>query len=565
MPTKADDTFESELFAAGGIIPSSRRDSDRREALAELARRKIEALRLYSPQPFQRDFHACIAYERIIRGGNQSGKTTAAAVEMARIVTNSDPHGKYPKKGIAVVIGYDQDHIGKTIYPVLCKPGAFKMIRDGKRGNWRSWNPADPEDVAREHLAEPASPLIPRRFIGPKKVVWENAGEEVFSKMEFRTGWELWAYSSRAKLPQGFRADAVWIDEDLDDEEWLDEIQARVVAKKGRFFWSALPHSRNKGLVIMSKRALADERDAEGNPDVVEFRSRFSANPFISDAAKRKTVKAWQWSGSDIVRMRDEGEFVLDEFKVFPEFSMSLLGRSPFNAEHKEFKDGQLPREWCRYAVIDPGFVTGAVLFLAVTPAAFGDHVYLEDELYIPRCTADKLAQQMRLKMTGRSYRAFIIDDHGSRRTEASGKSIRQQYSEAMKRHRVHSEVTGYGFALGSDDVEARVMACHEWLSIREDGTTKLRVVEGRLPNFEMEIDQYMKKRQGKQTLQRPDDRALNHLMHCFQYAAAHKGLRYYKPDQNNVRGSRWKGYLDRKKARGRKGEAEYVNLGPGK
>lgn len=39
----------------------------------ELAKRKVEALRLYRPLPFQERFHACTAYEAILQKGNRAG------------------------------------------------------------------------------------------------------------------------------------------------------------------------------------------------------------------------------------------------------------------------------------------------------------------------------------------------------------------------------------------------------------------------------------------------------------------------------------------------------------
>ena len=46
-----------------------------KDAQAELAQRRIEALRLYEPMPLQEEFHTCVASERLVIGGNRSGKS----------------------------------------------------------------------------------------------------------------------------------------------------------------------------------------------------------------------------------------------------------------------------------------------------------------------------------------------------------------------------------------------------------------------------------------------------------------------------------------------------------
>ena len=69
----------------------------------ELRERKVEALKLYRPNPNQEAFHACTASEVLVIGGNRSGKSLCTFVEDARAVTGQDPYNKYPKEnGILV-------------------------------------------------------------------------------------------------------------------------------------------------------------------------------------------------------------------------------------------------------------------------------------------------------------------------------------------------------------------------------------------------------------------------------------------------------------------------------
>ena len=64
-----------------------------KDVQAELAERRLESLRLYVPMPKQQDFHACMVSERLVIGGNRSGKSACSFVEDARAATGQDPHG----------------------------------------------------------------------------------------------------------------------------------------------------------------------------------------------------------------------------------------------------------------------------------------------------------------------------------------------------------------------------------------------------------------------------------------------------------------------------------------
>ena len=108
------------------------------QVTAERSRRQREALRLYRPMPKQAVFHGSLASERIVRGGNRSGKSMSAFAETASAATGFPiigPDGaplqfKYPTKRplLIWVIGYDQRHVGGTIYRMLFTPGALSLI-----------------------------------------------------------------------------------------------------------------------------------------------------------------------------------------------------------------------------------------------------------------------------------------------------------------------------------------------------------------------------------------------------------------------------------------------------
>ncbi len=96
---------------------------------------------------------------------------------------------------------------------------------------------------------------------------------------------------ARVEPAQGDPVDLVHIDEDLFNEAWVGEMQARLSDTKGRMVWSAFPHSKNDALVSMSERAQQEHGDRD--PDIAEFVLTFSGNQHIDQGEKAKRLKAW--------------------------------------------------------------------------------------------------------------------------------------------------------------------------------------------------------------------------------------------------------------------------------
>ena len=454
----------------------------------EKMRRDCEALKLYEPLPFQEAFHACHAKEALIQAGNQVGKSLASFVEDARAATGQDPYDKYPKEnGVMVCLGMDEGHIGRTIHKYLFRAGSFKVIQDPKTGIWRSWKPWIEADWARKKDAKPAPPLIPNRYV--KKFAWKKRAQHIFEICELINGWTIYAMGSKGDPAQGFQADLVHIDEDLEKPEWYDEMIARLSMRDGKLRWSALPHSKNDALVNLVERA-ADEASME-KPSTVVFRATIFDNPFMPEQVKRENIKRWQAKGDDEYRKRALGEMVTDSVLMYPTFSKDVHGAIKFEEPRSQMQkilsenDGLPPKDWCCYMVVDPGHAVCAVTFWAVPPESLGDYRVCYDELYIQQCTAAKCAEGVYHKVKDRTFQAFIIDAHGGRLREiGSGVLPSTQYSNELASRGVVSIETGSRFRPGSDDVSGREMRLRDWLGIRGDGTTKMLVVVQRCPNL---------------------------------------------------------------------------------
>lgn len=485
-----------------------------RRLLAERARRSVEALRLYEPLPVQDAFHRSPAPERILRGSNRGGKTLPAAVEVARAVTGQDPFGKWPARdGRFFLVGKDGRHLAQVMWDKLHRARAFKMLRDKETGLWRSYRPWDPLDEARVGEARWAPPLIPPRLIA--EVAWENKKESLPKVVRLVNGWEMYFFSSLGKPPQGADIDGAWFDEEIIDPAWYPEVSARLLDRKGKFLWSATPQAGTEQLWQLHERA--EELQHETDPPVTEHVILLKDNPHIGAAEKRAFAAKLD---PDEAEVRIGGNFALLGRKVYPEYDPFTHG--------VPYRD--IPPHWTRYAVIDPGHQVCAVLFAAVPPPGEGDHVYLYDELYLRHCDAERFGKEMAQKAQGQCFQSFIIDHQGARvHDTGSGRSVEEQYADALKKYKVSSVATGANFVWGSNDVKAGVEAFRAWLRIREDGTTKVRVVRDAMIHLDKELKVYRKKVVKGEILDEPDPRGKNHLVHCTRYLAMYNP-RYVKP-----------------------------------
>jgi len=466
-----------------------------------------------------------MASETLVIGGNRSGKSLCTFVEDALACTGQHwVEGKYPKEnGNLVIIGQNWKHIGLVVVPYLFKEGAFKIIKDLDTDEWRAFDPE--RDADRRGDAKPAPPLIPPRLVKSSSWLLKSAG--YLNSCTLHNGWTIFCFSSEGDPPQGFQADRCHIDEDITNEQWIPEMQARLADRKGRFCWSAMPWSKNEALIGLSDRA--EKAEEEGTHNIEKYVLKFLDNVHIDAEERQKMIERWSAIGEDVLRQRSEGEFITDSILVYPTFSPHIHGLDP-----SELPQGQIPEDWCRYAVVDPGHSITAVLFAAIPPD--NRHIVLYDELYIRKANALIFAEQMRQKVAGHVFRSFIIDAHGARLTDiGSGRSPQEQYTEALAALGVESETTGSSFIPGCDNIQAGLEAARLCMHIKSDGTTGLRYIRSRLPNFEREMKRYKKKTMYvggvAVTTDEPSKRGEFHLVDCLRYLCAYSP-EYHKPNK---------------------------------
>lgn len=521
--------------------------------LYEIAARRSEALRLFKPMPEQERFFASNAGERIGLGGNRGGKTTTTVIEIARAVTGQDPHDKYPKEGgKCILVGKDLTHCSKVFFQKLFKPGAFKVIRDEDTHAWRSFNPNDPADQARSHLARKAPALIPARMYDYSKIAWENKKDEIAKTVPLKNGWTIHFFSSLGSPPQGWNVHLVCFDEEIEHPLWYPEMSARLLddrtvdpvtgkVRGGKFLWSATPQAGTQQLYDLKVRG--DECRGEENPPIEVFMFGMLDNPWLADAAKQEFIRKFE-GNEDEIAVRVHGQFALLGTRVYSEFApKGVHGCETF----------QIPEDWTVYCAIDPGRQVCAILFIAIPPprSEWAGRKVIFDELYIKRCNAKIFAETFVKRVNGRPIEWGVIDHRAGRITEiGSGVTHEQQYTNALKALGFKFEKGGAAFQWSSDDVKGGIEAVRNSLHV-VDGKSELVVMTAKVPNLLWELERYSYRKMPNGVVTDEPIKLHDHAADCLRYLAMSR-LPYVKPRKRKARDGYTTAYLkakaDRKK-----------------
>lgn len=483
-----------------------------KQLVQERDKRQVEMLRLFRPLPYQVPIFTSKAPDLIVRGGNRSGKTTSASVLFASLAMGKPiigPDDKplpspwpkhWPKDGGLLLwcVGYDEKHVGQTIFRHLFMPGLFRVIKDPVTGKYRTYQPWRTEDQALASETISSEPLIPDRYI--KHWSWKDKARHIFESVELINGTVIRAYSSRGEVKQGDKVHCIWIDEDIEYESHIGEFHMRLLDHRGRLIWSAFPHSKNQALIELSEQA--DEQRDWDNPLVEEIKVNLLDNPYIG--ADQKARAEISLTSDEEKRARIFGEFVYDSFLVYPSFNKRVHCGPGDDDQHWDhidevFKNNERPADWCRYLAIDPGYTRCAVVFAAVPPPDLFDqlrpeenYVVIEGELYEKGKTVDEIAALIRNWTERYPYEAFLIDWHAARQTPMSGgDSIYVQFRKAFEKYRIYSNQTHSGFIRGNDDINGRIEIVRQYLSFNRLGRPRLRLFGDKTPNMQKEFMRY--------------------------------------------------------------------------
>lgn len=507
------------------------------EVQEELDRRGRGLSRVYRPSKTQEEIHRSKASELIVRGGKRAGKSVAVSREFAARVTGEPviaddgtviplnwpaPNPGYPR--IYWIIGWSTDHIGQTIYRLLFEPGqggSYRVIKDLATGEWRTYNRADPADVARVKESKLAEPLIPERLLDGNydtAFAWEDKKAKHFSSVRLNNGATIFAYPSSARNPkQGDAVSGIWIDEDIQFPGHLKEWQDRLTDEEGWFMWSVWPHNKNEALLDLLTRAELAEMDE--NPQIQSVQLVMTDNPFLSDKGKSESLGRME-SDEEVAR-RNRGDLLTDALSMYHFNPSAHQIQRPIEGarvhydmpdSHKLLRDLWLhtngfPREWTRYLAIDPSNTRTAVHSWVIPPSEYngiylGNVAIAEWELMARRFSAKLLAKTLATNqyMGSRNYEAFIMDQRAGRQTHAGREeNTFLHYSAAFREEKLLSRQTSYSFLPGCDVPQTRFRAVRELMEPQPDnGLPSLLFVEERCLETKKEFGKYRKKSESR-------------------------------------------------------------------
>lgn len=523
------------------------------EAIAIKRSRMQESIHLFEPTAIQAPIVNCTARTITISGGNRSSKTTIAAYLWACWLLGKRKHESLPaENGRAYFVGANETHLGEVMYRKLFRPGMFKVIRDKQTGLLRAFRPWDAEDAARYKEARPAEALIPPRFI--ETTSYRLKKDNIPRMVKLKNGWEILFLTGEGVPAQGFDANGVWFDEEIGNPDWFMEAMRGLIDRRGVFVWSATPQAATEQFLRLMERAGDDETGR-----LAKFVLPTTTNPHLSQAEVEEYAANLS---EEQQQVRIQGEPAVQSFLMFPTFDMEVVG-----LDRDKLQQRQVPEDWTRYMYVDPGYGVTYCLFVAVPPKnhPIGDIWLVYDELYLPKCTADKFAESVALKIGSQYFQAYILDMQHGRKTETSGKTNMQQLSDALRARRCASVDTNYGFMPAYTDRLAGWSLLRDAMRVRSGQGTKLRILRDSCPNLERTLKRLRRQRKRAGTGWVYEDDVApgqdDHPCDALRYMAAHDPIWVFPEPKPPAKS--WAVLRYEEKMRKAKSEKPTVILGP--
>lgn len=489
-------------------------------AAAKLAKAKVDALEIFRPTEYQEAVVTCDTSETLVQGGTRSGKSTIVAAMIASYLRNKpitfadgskhecrEP-GWRDRPVNVWLVGLQLNHIGQTIYRLLCKPGAFDMVRDAKTGLWRAWQPGriPGDDQIPVQDRKPAPPLIPPSEI--EKESWSNKAAFQFDSLIMKDGSTVYAFASSGAVKRGDPVNIIWIDEEIENSEHYPEWQSRLSDRKGRIFWTSWPNASTPALLNLYRRCEAQREEVQlgtrKKADVTNFIFMGSKSPFVDDDEKRKRAEGWT---EEQLRARDYGQFVVDNILAYPEFDRRIHcvdygDGSPLNDKVTDAMrrlNWNVPPDWCVDLILDPGTARPALLWVAIPPEAFWDggepyHVVFR-EMAVPRIHAGEMARRAKAVDPFRYYARFIGDAKAGDQTPMGhAHTVFQNYEMEFKKAGLQCQLTGGMFLRGETVWINRSLKLRTLMQVRHGcGKPRLRIVAHACPTLIRQLETLVK------------------------------------------------------------------------
>lgn len=328
-------------------------------------------------------FYTASNTERVLEGGNQSGKTWSNCVDFLAQARGS--------------------HDSITWTP------------DSPTDAWRGWYCT----TTYERFAEQAWGHFKKLLLYPGESVldlptrnilaisWDTKNPErpLYLRVRRRDGRhaEIWikSYEQGAREFQSAEVDCLVLDEECPDSIY-EEAQPRVMARGGRIQISATP--------VVGVRWLEELRTAAemGGSDIYHCRLDTRDNPAMDPEEYRRLEAKWA-ARPELLELRLSGIPMAAQGSVYND--MQFTGAhvcEPFD----------IPHTWTRYVSIDPGYTSCGALWFAVGPA--GDVVCYREYLGHERTTGQNAAEILKLCGNER-FTDLLIDPAARGRQSQTG------------------------------------------------------------------------------------------------------------------------------------------------
>lgn len=526
---------------------ASRNVQDGLAAAARVARNRLDALELFRPTSYQEPVVLSEASEIGVFGGTRSGKSVIVAAMMAAYLRNKPitfaDGSKHQvreeawknRPTVLWLVGLQLNHIGQTLHRLLCRAGAFEIVRDPQTGLWRAWQPGriPGDDLIPPDQRKPAPPFLPPSCI--VKETWENKAEYKFTSLETTDGSMVYGFASSGDVKRGDPVNRIWVDEEIKFSDHYAEWMSRLSDRKGRILWTSWPDIKTPALLRLYNRAIEQEEEfARGHRtklDVQRFRFIGSESPFIDKDEIRKRAEGWTETER---RARDFGEFVVDTIQTYPEFNRQVhvvsFGESnPLNDRITEAMaklNWNVPADWTVDLILDPGTRRPALLWGAVPPPEFWDgdqpSYVVFRELAVPRINAYEMAQRAMAADPGRRYSRFIIDRKGGDQTPMGfAWSVHTQYAKEFERVGLRCQMTGSMFMPGDHVWVTRSMKLRRWFVVSPlTGRAPLRIVSHACPELIRQLEGNVRAVSKEDVQDKPAEGQIQDVMVCLEYWA---------------------------------------------
>jgi hypothetical protein len=442
------------------------------------------------------------------------------------------------------MVGNLLSHIGQTVHRLLCRAGAFDMVRDDETGLWRAWQPGRyPGDADMPaNRRKPAPPFIP-----PSEIVsenWENKKAFEFKSLTLSNGSIAYGFASSGEVKRGDPVNLVFIDETIQDSSHYAEYQSRLSDRKGRIFWSTYPFMNTPALIDLHRRAVQQRDDFDKGrrktKDVENFVFKGSDSPFVDEDEKRKRREGWSLAE---YRARDLGEFISDTILAYPEFDVNIHAAdygedSPLNdkvTKALRANNYNAPDDWRVDLILDPGTTRPALLWVAIPPPSFWDegepyHVVLR-EMAIPRIDATTMAFHAKAADPTRVYVSFLGDSKAGDQTPMGfASTVFANYSDAFEKAGLRCLESGSLFMPGSTTWVTRSMALRKLMRRRMCGRPRLRIIGHLCPELVNQLGRLMKGVTKEDVLDKLAPGQVHDQTDCMEYYAAFNPGYVYPP-----------------------------------